>query len=69
MKKTLLLRTPLGTVTSTEPLVAPVGTVVFISVPDITVNDAAVPLKVTLVAPVRFVPKMMTGVPTLPNVG
>jgi hypothetical protein len=60
---------PLGVVTCTLPLVAPVGTVVVISVLDTTVNVAAVPLNVTLVLPVRLLPKMITLVPTLPEVG
>jgi hypothetical protein len=39
--------------TSTLPLVAPIGTEVVISVAETTVNAAAVPLKVTLVASAR----------------
>jgi len=47
-----------------------VGTVVEIAVPEgLTVNAAAVPLNVTLVAPVRSVPKIVTAVATLPDVG
>ncbi|MBZ5598222.1 MAG: hypothetical protein LAN83_07860 [Acidobacteriia bacterium] len=45
----------LGVVTLTAPVVAPVGTVVLISEPMTTVKVAAVPLNVTLVAPVRLV--------------
>ena len=48
------------------PLVAPVGTVVVISVADTTVNDDEVPLKLTLVVPVRFVPRMIVEDPTFP---
>jgi hypothetical protein len=44
----LLLSISLGVVTSTEPVVAPAGTVVLISVFDATVKVAGVPLKVTL---------------------
>ena len=51
------------------PVVAPVGTVVVISDFDFTVNVAAVPLKVTLVAPVRLVPRIVTAAPTAPEVG
>jgi len=45
---------PPGITTSTGPGAAPVGTVVVISVLDTTLNVAAVPLKVTLVAAVRL---------------
>ena len=65
----LLLRVPLGVITLTVPLVAPAGTVVVISVAETTVNVAAVPLKLTPVVPVRFVPRMMTAAPTSPDAG
>src|SRR5271155_160381 len=65
----LLLSVPLGVVTSTVPVVAPVGTVVLISELETTLKPAAAPLKVMLVAPVRFVPKTITFLPTLPDVG
>ena len=64
----LLLSVPLGVVTSTVPVVAPVGTVVVISDFDTTLNVAAVPLNVTLVAPLRLVPRILTAAPTLPDV-
>jgi len=51
------------------PLVAPLGTVAVSSEPETTVNVAGVPLKLTLVVPVRFVPRMMIVAPTLPEVG
>jgi hypothetical protein len=38
-------------------------------VPETTVNVAAVPLKVTFVAPVKLVPVMVTAVPSVPLVG
>jgi len=41
----------LGVVTSTVPVVAPVGTLVVIKDFETTLKAAAVPLKVTLVAP------------------
>lgn len=66
---TLLLSVFLVVFTSTVPVVAPEGTLVLISDFDMTVNFAAVPLKVTLVAPVRFVPRILTAAPTLPEVG
>lgn len=59
---------PPGVVTSTRPVVAPVGTVVVISDAETTVNVAAVPLNVTLVAPVRSVPRILTAAPTVPEV-
>lgn len=65
-KATLLDRVPPGVVTFTVPDVAPVGTVVVISVAETTLKVAALPLKVTAVAPVRSVPKMITLAPTLP---
>ena len=67
-KGTLLESVPLGVTTSTFPVLAPSGTVVVIKYLDTTVNMAAVPLKVTLVAPVRLVPKILTAAPTSPEV-
>ena len=68
-KDTLLESVPLGVTTSTFPEVAPVGTVVVISEGETSVNTAAMPLKLTLVAPVRSVPRILTAAPTLPEVG
>ena len=62
-KFTLLFSVPLGVTTSIFPVVAPVGTVVVINEPEFTVNAAGVPLKVTLVAPVRLVPSILTAYP------
>ncbi len=50
-------------------MVAPVGTVVLISELDFTVNTAGVPLNVTLVAPVKLVPRILIAPPILPEVG
>ena len=36
---------------------------------DFTVNVAGVPLNVTLVAPARLVPRIVTAAPTTPEVG
>jgi hypothetical protein len=58
-----------GVVTLTTPLVAPADIAVVISVADTTVNVAAVPLKVTAVAPVRLFPSMATFLPTFPKAG
>ena len=68
-KGTLLNSLWLGVSTVTVPVVAPTGTVVLISDFETTVNFAAVPLKVTLVVPARFVPRIMTLAPILPDVG
>jgi len=68
-KDALLVSVPPGVVTWTVPLVAPVGTVVVISDAETTVKVAAVRLKVTLVAPVRSVPRMVTLAPTWPKAG
>jgi hypothetical protein len=68
-KFTLLLRLPMAVVTTTGPVVAPVGTVVLVSVAETTVNCAAVPLKLTAVEPVRLLPRITTAAPALPDVG
>ena len=65
-KGNLLESVPLGTVTLTFPLVAPAGTVAVIWDLETTVNDAGVPLKLTLVVPTRSVPRIDTCVPTFP---
>src|SRR5208282_2041316 len=58
-----------GVTTVTGPVGAPAGTVVGINVAEATVKVAAVPLKLTLVVPVRSVPRIMTAVFTEPEVG
>src|SRR5581483_2380662 len=61
---------PLGVDTEINPVVAPLGTWALMSVAELTTNEGSgVPLNVTLVAPVKFVPVMSTGVPTSPLVG
>ena len=65
----MLVSVPLGVVTWTGPVVAPVGTVAVISDFEATVKLAGVPLNVTLVVPVNLFPRIMTIVPTLPEVG
>ena len=65
----LLESARLVVVTLTVPVVAPLGTVALISELETTVNVAAVPLKLTLLAPVRLVPRILTVAPTLPEVG
>src|SRR5437868_9364778 len=60
---------PVGVVTLIEPVVAPAGTVAVTCVSELTVQVAEVPLNVTKVAPVRFVPVIATLVPTGPLAG
>ena len=65
----MLVNVPLGVTTCTFPVVAPVGTVVLIWKADTTVKVAAVPLKLTLVAPLRLLPRIVTALPTVPEAG
>lgn len=65
----MLESTPPGVVTSIVPEDAPLGTVALMLVLDATVNVAGVPLNVTLLAPVRSVPRIKTFRPTAPRVG
>src|SRR6185437_5350642 len=65
----VLAPVPAGVVTAIGPVVAPVGTVAVSWVAELTVNVAALPLKVTAVAPVKPLPVMVTDVPTGPEVG
>jgi len=60
---------PPGVAIWIAPAVAPDGTLVVISIAETTVNGAAVPLKLTLAAPVRFVPRIVTGDPTGTELG
>ena len=69
VKLVLLIRVPPGVTTLTLPEVAPVGTLVLICVLETTVNLAAVPLKLTLVAPVRLLPRITTALFTGPELG
>jgi hypothetical protein len=65
----LLKAVPPGVVTAIRPVAAPVGTVAVILVAVSTVNDADVPANLTAVAPVKFVPLIVTVVPMGPLVG
>jgi hypothetical protein len=65
----LLFNVPPGVIIVTVPVVAALGTVVLIWELETTTKAAAVPLKLTLVVPVRLVPKIFTAVPVLPEVG
>jgi hypothetical protein len=51
------------------PVVAPVGTVAVSRELELTVKAAAMPLNVTPVAPVNFLPMTVTDEPTAPDVG
>jgi hypothetical protein len=71
VKLTPLLAWP-PTVTTTFPVVAPVGTVTVTLVALHAVAVAAVPLKVTVLEPwvePKFVPAIVTDVPTAPELG
>src|SRR5690348_11826248 len=69
VKLPALVPVPPGPVTAIGPVVAPLGTVAVICVAEFTVNVADVPLNFTAVAPVKFVPAIVTDVPTVPLVG
>ncbi len=60
---------PEGVVTLTLPVVAPLGTVVVMDESELTTNEAATPLKVTAVAPVKLAPVICTSVSTAPLLG
>src|SRR5258706_301001 len=64
-----LVAVPPGVVTLIDPVVAPAGTVACIVVAEFTVNVALTPLNFTAVAPLKFVPLIVTLVPTGPLVG
>jgi hypothetical protein len=68
-KTTLLDNTLFGVTTVTIPLVASVGTTVLISLLETTLKGAALPPNLTEVAPLRFVPRMITVVPEAPAIG
>src|SRR5207247_5464928 len=70
VKLVLLVPVPADVVTLSGPVVAPAGTVAWITVVDVTVKVVAlVPLNRTAVTPVKFVPLMVTFAPTGPLVG
>ena len=63
---------PFDVVITTFPVVAPLGTGTATVVPFQPVGVAAVPLKLTVLAPCtapKFTPEIVTGVPTGPDVG
>jgi hypothetical protein len=65
----LLATTLSAPVTETFPVAAPPGTVAVIFNEEFTVYVAVVPLNATAVAPVKFVPLIVTEVPTGPHDG
>jgi hypothetical protein len=70
VKLEALVAVPPGVVTEIVPVVAPEGTVAVICVAELTVNVVALaPLNLTAVAPVRFVPVIVTDAPTAPLAG
>jgi hypothetical protein len=69
LKAVALVAVPPGAVTEIVPVAAPLGTAAVTEVSEPTVNDALVPLNLTLVVPVRFVPVIVTVVPTGPLAG
>jgi hypothetical protein len=69
VKLLALVVLPPDVVTLTGPVVAPAGTVAWIVVAEFTVKLAALPLNPTAVAPVKFVPVMVTTVPAGPLAG
>lgn len=69
VKLLVLVAVPIGVVILICPLVAPVGTIAFIEVSDITEKVAATLLNLTAVAPVKLMPEMLTLVPIALLVG
>src|SRR6266540_3616415 len=69
VKLVVLVAVPPRAVTEIRPVVAPAGTVAVILVEELTTKDAVTLLKRTTVAPVKFVPVIVTEVPTRPEVG
>ena len=69
MNELTLVAVPSGVVTLSGPVVAPAGTVAWIAVSEVTAKLALTPLKVTAVAPLKFVPLIVTLVPTGPLPG
>src|SRR5205807_793103 len=69
VKLLALLVVPPGVVTLIGPLEAPAGTVAWIAVAELTVKLAPVAPNCTAVAPVKFVPLIVTLVPVGPLLG
>src|SRR4051812_25392495 len=70
VKGFLLVPVPAAAVTSTGPLVVPASTPAVICLSEsMSTNEAGVPLKVTLLTPVKQLPLIVTVVPTGPLAG
>ena len=69
VKLVALVAVPPGVMTLTVPVVAPAGTVAWIAVAEFTMNVAPTPLNRTAVAPLKFVPLIVTLNPTGPLAG
>ena len=69
MKLLALVAVPPGVVTLIGPVVAPLGTIARTWVSESTVKKADVPLKATAVVPMKWLPLMVTVVPTGPLLG
>jgi hypothetical protein len=69
VKLDALVAVPSSVVTTMGPVIAPAGTVAVIVPELLTVNVAALPPNETAVAPVKFVPVIVTPVPTAPIAG
>ncbi|MDQ6801166.1 MAG: hypothetical protein M3041_10045 [Acidobacteriota bacterium] len=68
-KLLILIAVPVGVVTLTGPVVAATGTVAAMVVSLLMRNVALVPLNFTAVAPLKFVPEILTEIPTGPDKG
>jgi hypothetical protein len=69
MNEPALVADPPGVVTLSGPVVAAAGTVAWIAVAELRVKLALTPLNRTAVAPVKFVPLMVTLAPAEPLAG
>jgi hypothetical protein len=69
VKLAALVATPPGVVTAIVPVTPPNGTDAVICVAEFTVNVAVTPPNLTAVAPMKFVPVIVTAVPTAPLLG
>jgi hypothetical protein len=69
VKLDALVAVPSSVVTTMGPVIAPAGSVAVIVPELLTVNVAALPPNETAVAPVKFVPVIVTPVPTAPIAG
>jgi hypothetical protein len=65
----VLVPVPIGVVTVILPVTAPAGTTAVILVDELTTKVAETPPNLTEVVPVKFVPLIVTEVPTGPDIG